>query len=385
MVSKGLASIAAAGIVYACAAGAITLHAAQDATTPPTSLANALPPDADGEYIFRNNCATCHGPDGKGSPQSVIGFEAPLPDFTDCPTNTVEPFGDWNSVVHRGGPIRGLDHHMPAFGDALSDDQIESVIKYLWTLCDDPTWPRGDLNFPRAFFTEKAFPESETVWTTAITARGPRAVGNELVYEHRIKQRSQYEVTIPIDFQQTSAPGGWVKGLGDVEFALRRSFWASLDHAAIVAAGGAVTVPTGKEELGLGSGVTVWEPFAMFAKGIGANGFLQMHGGFEVPSDTAKKPREVFLRGVYGYTYAVDHGFGRSWTPMAEVVTARESGGELEMDIVPQMQVSLSKLQHVLLSVGVSVPATERAGRHPQFLTYFLWDWFDGGLFQYWH
>src|SRR6185295_14295655 len=385
MTPKGLASIAAAALVYAGVAGVITLHAAQDATTPPTSLANALPPDADGEYIFKNNCATCHGPDGKGSPQSVIGFDAPLPDFTDCPTNTVEPFGDWNSVVHRGGPVRGLDHHMPAFGDALSDDQIESVIKYLWTLCDDPKWPRGDLNFPRAFFTEKAFPESESVWTTAVTARGPKAVGNELVYEHRIKQRSQYEVTIPLDFQQASPSGGWVKGLGDVEFALRRSFWASLDHAAIFAAGGAVTLPTGKEELGLGSGVTVWEPFAMFAKGIGANGFLQMHGGIEVPADTAKRPRETFLRGVYGYTYAVDHGFGRSWTPMAEVVTARESGGELEVDVVPQMQVSLSKLQHVLLSVGVAIPATEREGRHAQFLTYFLWDWFDGSLFQYWH
>ena len=56
-------------------------------------------------------------------------------------------FGDWNSVIHRGGPIRGLDHHMPAFGDALSDDQIESVVKFLWSLCDDPRWPRGDLNF----------------------------------------------------------------------------------------------------------------------------------------------------------------------------------------------------------------------------------------------
>jgi hypothetical protein len=55
------------------------------------------------------------------------------------------------------------------------------------------------------------------------------------------------------------------------------------------------------------------------------------------------------------------------------------------MDLVPQLQVSLSKLQHILLSVGVSVPVTEREGRHPQFLTYFLWDWFDGGLFQYWH
>src|SRR3954467_11150129 len=219
MASRGLTGVVLAATVYVGIAGVTSLKAAQDATTPPTSLANALPPDADGEYIFRNNCATCHGPDGKGSPQSVVGFDVPLPDFSDCSTNTVETFGDWSAVVHRGGTIRGLDHHMPAFGDALSDAQIESVIKHLWTLCDNPSWPRGDLNFPRAFFTEKAFPESETVWTTGITARGAKAVTNELVYEHRIKQRSQYEVTIPIGFEQTSPSGGWVRGLGDVEFA----------------------------------------------------------------------------------------------------------------------------------------------------------------------
>ena len=123
----------------------------------------------------------------------------------------------------------------------------------------------------------------------------------------------------------------------------------------------------------------------MFAKGIGANGFLQMHGGVELPSDKNKASNESFLRAALGYTYAQDHGFGRAWTPMTEILFVRPWGSPSEVDVVPQMQVSLSKLQHILLSVGVSVPASERAGRHPQFLTYFLWDWFDGGLTQFWH
>ena len=71
--------------------------------------------------------------------------------------------------------MRALDRHMPAFGDALSDDQIEQAVKYLWSFCDDSSWPRGDLNLPRAFFTEKAFPENETVWTTGVTRRCARA------------------------------------------------------------------------------------------------------------------------------------------------------------------------------------------------------------------
>jgi hypothetical protein len=156
-------------------------HAAQDPTTPPTSLANALPPNATGEIHLPKQLRDLSWTGGEGVAAECHRFRGAPADFTDCSTNTVEPFGDWNSVVHRGGPIRGLDHHMPAFGDALSDDQIESVIKYLWTLCDDSRWPRGDLNFPRAFFTEKAFPESETVWTTGITPRGAKAVANELV------------------------------------------------------------------------------------------------------------------------------------------------------------------------------------------------------------
>ena len=70
---------------------------------------------------------------------------------------------------------------------------------------------------------------------------------------------------------------------------------------------------------------------------------------------------------------------------MTEIIWSKEKGASSIVDVVPQMQVSLSKLQHILISVGVSVPATQRDGRHAELLTYFLWDWFDGGLFQYWH
>jgi hypothetical protein len=69
---------------------------------------------------------------------------------------------------------------------------------------------------------------------------------------------------------------------------------------------------------------------------------------------------------------------------MAEIVWSKERGGASIVDVVPQMQVSLSKLQHVLLNVGVRIPVNERRERHPQILTYLLWDWFDGGLFEFW-
>ncbi len=307
-----------------------------------------------------------------------------IPDFTDCAVNTVEPMAGWMAVAHRGGPIRALDRHMPAFGDALSGDQLERVIKYIWAFCQDSSWPRGDLNLPRAFFTEKAFPENETVWTTGITTSGAKAVTNELVYEHRIGSRSQYEVRLPFGAQQSEQGGEWSRGIGDVELAARRTFYANLDRGSIFAAGAAVVLPTGKESEGLGNGFWIYEPFAMWGQYIGRNGFLQVHTGFEIPSDHSRGDNEGFLRTTFGYTFAQDQGFGRTWSPMLEMLVAKPSGGETEWDAVPQMQISLSKLQHIRLDVGVRVPLNERADRKPQLLTYFLWDWFDGGLFSFW-
>jgi mono/diheme cytochrome c family protein len=60
MTSRGLAAVVLAAVAYVGVAGAVSLRAAQDPTTPPTSLTDALPPNATGEYIFQNNCATCH-------------------------------------------------------------------------------------------------------------------------------------------------------------------------------------------------------------------------------------------------------------------------------------------------------------------------------------
>jgi hypothetical protein len=51
---------------------------------------------------------------------------------------------------------------------------------------------------------------------------------------------------------------------------------------------------------------------------------------------------------------------------------------------VPQAQVSLSKLQHVRLDMGVQLPVNERDQRGRVFHLYLLWDWFDGPLFSGW-
>ena len=350
----------------------------------------ALPAEASGAEVYKAACQTCHAADGRGTPQPLLGFALPLPDghdlpdFTDCPTNTAESSQDWAIVASGGGRVRGLDRHMPSFGEALSPRQLTAVVAHLKSFCRDAAWPDGTLNPPRAFFTEKAFPENEFVWAGNLDTGPGRALGHDLVYEHRLGRRAQYEVRVPVAFQP-DGNGSRARGLGDVELALRRVVYAGSRTGSIVAAGGALTLPTGSRSNGLGNGFAIVEPFAMWDQLIGGSGFLQMHGGIEIPTDSVKGDREAFLRTAVGFTLAGDRGRGRSWSPMVELLAAKPWHSETEWDIVPQMQVSLSRLQHVRASVGLRVPLNERTDRHPQVLTYVLWDWFDGGFFKFWH
>src|ERR671931_347179 len=93
-----------------------------------------------GEEIYKAACIGCHGPGGKGQPESTLGFEPPdtFPDFSDCNGSTREKTFDWRATIHEGGRARGFVEIMPAFGEALNAEQIEMVMQYLREQCSDP-------------------------------------------------------------------------------------------------------------------------------------------------------------------------------------------------------------------------------------------------------
>ena len=71
---------------------------------------------------------------------------------------------------------------------------------------------------------------------------------------------------------------------------------------------------------------------------------------------------------------------------MVEILTDKELEDQAKAawDLVPQMQVSLSTLQHVLMNVGYQIAVNQRESRGDTLRVYFLWDWFDGPLFSMW-
>jgi hypothetical protein len=70
---------------------------------------------------------------------------------------------------------------------------------------------------------------------------------------------------------------------------------------------------------------------------------------------------------------------------MVEVVGTHEYGtGNTDLSIVPQMQVTLSKRQHIRADAGVSAPVTNTSDRKPQVIFYVLWDWAEGAFWNGW-
>jgi mono/diheme cytochrome c family protein len=338
-----------------------------------------------GEAIFRAGCAGCHGPDGKGAPDTTVGFDKPatFPDFSDCGSTTPELDVDWKATIRQGGRGRGFSRIMPAFEEQLTDAQIDAVVGYLRTLCSDSRWPRGELNLPRPLATEKAFPESETAVTTAFDAHHAPDVSSELVYERRLGVRTQFEMSIPFGSVHDES-GTVARGVGDVGFGMKQVLLAST--RSILSAQGEMIVPTGNHAKGLGSGVTVFEAFAAYGQILPSRMFLQAQFGTEQPTSTEETPRAIFTRAALGTSFRQEAGIGRMWSPMLELITDRdlEDGAKTNVDIMPQMQVTINRRQHIRGSVGLQVPVANTSGRSKQIVFYLLWDWFDGGLLEGW-
>lgn len=363
------------GLVFLCLAFPAT---AQDGSRLPRS----------GRALYMVSCAACHGADGRGVTQSQVGFDVPLPDFTDCDFASREPYADWAVVAQLGGPSRGFSDHMPAFQGVLTVEQTVMILDHIRTFCRDASWPSGELNLPKPLVTEKAFPEDEAVFTATVDAEDTESVMGEIVYEQRIGPRNQVEIVVPFGWTEVEAAGGetdWGSGIGDIAVGLKRALYDNLDKGTIFSATAEMILPTGDEARGYGKGTFVFEPFLAYGQILPLDAFLHAQTGLELPFDTDQASKEAFVRLALGRSFNLTYG-GRTWSPMVELLGSREleEGAEFTWDTVPQMQVTLNTRQHIMLCFGARIPTTNTEGRNTQAIVYVLLDWFDGSLFEGW-
>ncbi len=337
---------------------------------------------SDGARIYTSACVACHGADGKGTSQAIAGFKQPdsFPDFTRCDQTSSEENVAYQATITYGGPYRGFSQIMPSFSKALTQEQIVEVVHYLRTFCTNSHWPRGELNLPRAIQTEKAFPEDEEVVTAEVNAHGSPGVTNHIIHEQRFGMKNQLEVDVPLVFKHDDQP--WANGIGDVTFGWKRVLYSNLRRGSIFALQGEVSLPTGDHARDLGSGTTSFGTFAMYDQLFPSKTFLQFQGGANLPVHPGIEPQSVYGSAAIGQSFAADHGLGRLWSPMVEFIANHELEGnaKTDWDVLPQMQVTISRRQHVRADLGLRIPVTDTRDRPIQLEFYFLWDWADGKL-----
>ena len=289
-----------------------------------------------------------------------------------------------------GGAIRGFSEIMPAFGHALSEEQITKILQYIRSLSDCDEWPRGEFNLPRALYTTKAYPEEEIVFHSDIKTDGLDKISNKLIYERRIGARNQVELAVPfgwnkIESSDDSEHTEWISGMGDVALGAKRVLFHSRSSQSILSAGAEVLLPTGDEDEGFGKGTTVFEPFLAYGQLFPEDFFLQLQAGVELPCEDEYIQDEVFWKMAAGRTFALGR-YGSSWSPMVEILGSKnlDRGHDPEWDIAPQIQISLNRRQHVRLALGVRMPLNHTDQRDPVYAVYLLWDMFDGGFFEGW-
>jgi mono/diheme cytochrome c family protein len=352
-----------------------------------------------GKAIYDAACAACHGSNGEGANPVLTGFDRPqtFPHFNKCDETTPEFTRDYKAAIRDGGPARGFSTIMPSFSGVLDSAQIDEVITYLRSFCTskEKGWPLGELNVPRALFTEKAFPESETILTTSANVKGAPGIDNSLVYEQILGKHDQLEVAVPFSWVHKNS-GGMTGGLGDIAVGDKHILYSRLDTqpgqpiyestGKILSIQGEVVLATGDQRRGLGAGEPSLGVFAMYDQLFPRQWFMQLQSGIDIPRHTEYGPRSAYVRSAVGKSINGDDGLGRMWSPMLEVVANRNltNGTVTDWDAIPEFQVTLNKRQHIRAALGYRIPINDTMGRPKQVMAYFLWDWFDGGLFEGW-
>jgi mono/diheme cytochrome c family protein len=98
------------------------------ATSPQRTKSNAKP--RGGQQVgdlFRNNCARCHGADGRG--ETPLGQTYKAPDFTD-----LEWWQEHSNITSSASLVSIVSHGkggMPAFGKKLSRTEISRLVEYV--------------------------------------------------------------------------------------------------------------------------------------------------------------------------------------------------------------------------------------------------------------
>ena len=80
-----------------------------------------------GEVVYKTSCVLCHGVNADGKGRAAALFRPRPADLT----RSVKDDRYKEHIIRAGGASMGRSSSMPAWGDRVSDGEIEDVVAYL--------------------------------------------------------------------------------------------------------------------------------------------------------------------------------------------------------------------------------------------------------------
>jgi len=163
---------------------------------------------------------------------------------------------------------------MPAFGDLLTDEEINDVIAYMRGFCKNVHHdPLGELKIYTSIGNgEGVSRERDCDFHGGRCLRGPAWTTDIIDERTIIDARTQLETDVPVNYADQAH--NWTAGFGDITLALKREMFSSLRTGSILESAGRFLLPTGDSKRGFGAGTTQFEPFAAFDQLFKENTFF---------------------------------------------------------------------------------------------------------------
>ena len=79
--------------------------------------------------VYQQNCAKCHGVDGKG--QTTVGKKFKISDFTDAGWQAKNPPSKIKEVIEKGVKDKVGKELMVAYKNKLSPEEVLSLVQYI--------------------------------------------------------------------------------------------------------------------------------------------------------------------------------------------------------------------------------------------------------------
>ena len=87
------------------------------------------------EEMFQDTCSRCHGPKGFGDGPDGTTLSTHPRNFHDCDLMAKDADDQVFQEIKGGSASIGRSNDMPSWGEALTDDEIRSLLAYVRNFC----------------------------------------------------------------------------------------------------------------------------------------------------------------------------------------------------------------------------------------------------------